>query len=229
MKTMKLHAIKSAALALAVSTVLANSASAGTFAINFDNVVSGSDANSAVAGIGISFNYAVYLPLTDAYGDAIPGTEYWQNDPTAPAVTVSDPALRGYGTAPSSPNALDAIDQPVLMHFDPYFNLRSFAFTLDNSTYGNLGNSLIYFLDANHQVIAQLDSYQSIPGYSASIAFPLDSMPNVQDVVLASGAFYDNITLTVPEPGTLPLLASSLALLVVMTRRKQAKTSTIDC
>jgi hypothetical protein len=137
-------------------------------------------------------------------------------------VTVSDPALRGYGTAPSLPNALDAIDQPVLMHFDPSFNLRSFAFTLDNGTYGNLGNSLIYFLDANHQVIAQLDSFQSIPGYSASIAFPLNSMPNVQDVVLASGAYYDNITMTLPEPGTLPLLASSLALLIVMTRRKQA-------
>jgi|GEM_PF-651620 len=220
---MNLQAIIRATLAVLVSVTLADSASAGTFIINFDNVASGSEANSAVAGTGISFNYAVYLPLVDAYGDAIPGTEFWQNDTTASAVTVSDPTLRVYGTAPSAPNALDAIDQPVLMHFGPYFNLRSFSFTLDNSTLGNLGDSWIYFLDANHQVIGQLDSDQTTPGYSGSMTFPL-SMPNVQDVVLASGAFYDNVTLTVPEPGTLPLMATSLGLLVYMTRRKQART-----
>ncbi len=220
---MKLQAIKTATLALAISAALSNSVSANVMTINFDNVASGSEANSAVAGTGISFNYAVYLPLVDAYGDAIPGTEYWQNDTTAPAVTVSDPTLRVYGIAPSAPNALDAIDQPVLMHFGPYFNLKSFAFTLDNSTLGNLGDSWIYFLDINHQVIAQLDSDQFTPGYSGSMNFPLVSMPNVQDVVLASGAYYDNVTLTVSEPGTLPLMASSLGVLVYMTRRKQAR------
>ncbi len=219
---MNLQAIIRATLAVLVSVTLAGTASAGTFIINFDSDLCGADANCAVAGTGISFNYAVYLPLVDAYGDAIPGTEFWQNDTTASAVTVSDPTLRVYGTAPSAPNALDAIDQPVLMHFGPYFNLRSFAFTLDNSTLGKLDDSWIYFLDANHQVIGQLDSLQSTPGYYGSMAFPL-SMPNVQDVVLASGAFYDNLTLTVPEPGTLPLMASSLGLLVYMTRRKQAQ------
>ena len=123
---MKLHAIKMAALALAISAALANPASATVIDINFDHVASGSEANSAVAGTGISFAYAVPF-LVDEYSNPIPGTNFWQPDPTASAVTVSDPTLRDYGPAPSVPNALDAIDQPVLMHFSQAVKLNSFA------------------------------------------------------------------------------------------------------
>jgi hypothetical protein len=221
MKAMKLHAIKTAALALAISAALANPASATIIDINFDNVASGAEANTAAAGTGISFNYAVFQPKVDAYGDAIPGSDYWQPDPTASAVTVSDPTLRNYGPAPSAPNALDAIDQPVLMHFSQAVKLNSFAFTLDNSTYGNPGNSPILFLDANHNTIGQMDSFQSVSGYFGLTTIPLSG---VQDVLLASGAYYDNFRLNiaaVPEPEEYLMLLIGACMVGLQVRRKE--------
>lgn len=204
-----------------IGIALTGAASASTLSVNFDNVSSGTDANVSTAGTGLSFTYAVSAPKLDQDGAEIPDSDYWQNDVTAPTVTVSDPSLRGYGTAPSGINALDAIDQPVLMHFANPVHLGSFSFVLDKSIFGNIGNSLIYFLDANHQTIGQLGSDQTIPGYTPSNGV---SFYGVQDVVLATGAYYDNITLTIPEPGTLPLLALSLVQIgVMMAHKKQAQ------
>jgi hypothetical protein len=224
MNVMKLHAIKMATLALAISAALSNPASATIVDINFDNVASGSGANSAVAGSGISFAYAVPF-LVDEYSNPIPGTNFWQPDPTAPAVTVSNPndptTLPNYGPAPSAPNALDAIWQPVLMHFSQAVKLNSFAFTLDNSTKGNPGNWPVLFLNSNHQTIGQVDSFQSVSGYLGSTTNPLNG---VQDVLLASGAYYDNFRLSViaiPEPEEYLMMLIGAGMVGFQVKRKK--------
>ena len=170
--------------------------------IDFDSVPSGSEANSA-APAGVSF-YNAHLALDqDSSGADIAGSEKWQVDAANPSLDVSDPSYRGYGKAPSGVNALNAVDQPVLMLLAQPINLGYFSVTLDNSTRGNLGDSPIQFYSRNGNVdtlVGSLSADQSISGYSAVTYDPLAS---VDRILFPSGAYYDNISLAaVPEPAT---------------------------
>jgi hypothetical protein len=219
----KLFNLKASAIALAAFASLPTSAS--IVDIHFDNVATGSTATSA-APSGIEFFQAHYVNDLDTFGDEIANTEKWQidtdNNNLFP-VSVENPLLNGYGAAPSGSNALDARWQPVLMHFSSTQNLNSFSVTLDNSSFGDLSQSMLYFLDSSKTIIGQLSFDQTVLGLIVNLSSPLNG---VQEILLSSGAFYDNIrfenTVTaVPLPATFPLLLSALGTLGFIRRYRR--------
>jgi hypothetical protein len=205
---------------LLTTALLSAHSFASTAQINFDSVASGSVANTA-APAGIQFNQAHYVNDTNAYGEEIPNTEKWQidtlNDAAFP-VTADNPASFGYGAAISGSNALNALWQPVLMHFDTAINLTGFSVVADNSTYGDLSSSYLYFLDSGKNILSQVMFDQTAPGAVVALAMPVNG---VRDVLLPSGAFYDNFQVSsVPLPASLPLFLAGLAVMGMVKRRK---------
>lgn len=222
---MKLLNFKASVLALALFSAVP--ASAAVVSINFDNLAAGATATSA-APSGITFYQAHFVNDLDTFGDEIPNTQKYQIDAENNAlypVRVGNPTLNGYGAAPSGTNALNALDQAVLMHFDTAQNLDSFSVTLDNSTFGNLSQSALYFLDASKAIIGQIDFDQTVMGLIVNLGTPLTG---VQEILLSSGAFYDNISFSntsvapVPLPAAFPLLISALTMLGVFGRRRKS-------
>lgn len=220
---MKTSYFKASALALALFAAVP--ASASFVSIDFDNVATGSTATSA-APSGVEFFQAHYINDVDGDGIEIPNTTKWQIDAennNATPVTVENPALNGYGAAPSGSNALDARWQPVLMHFDTAQNLSQFSVTLDNSSFGDLAQSTLYFLDASKAIIGQINFDQTVLGLIVNLDSPING---VQEILLASGAFYDNIAFNtseiapVPLPAALPLLLSAFGILGILSRRR---------
>jgi hypothetical protein len=218
---MKTTFLKVSAIALAVSAAMP--ALAETVTINFDNVAAGASANSALPlNAGFAFYNAVFTPDVDAYGDAIIGSEKWRidTDPSTPAVDVVNTVAQGYGAAPSGTNALNGLWQPVLVHFDHATDLNGFSVTLDNSAYGNLSPSQLLFLDAGGNTLAQIILDQTQPGAIGALN---STLFGVQDIVLASGALYDNVTVSsVPLPAAAWLMFSALGGLGTIARRKRA-------
>ena len=193
-------------------------AQATTVLVDFDSIASGATANSAVTGLGFRFDLASYLPALDGFGDPIPGSEAYRPDPSpVDDARVNDPSTRGYGTAPSPLNALDALDQGVLITFDTPTDLASFAATLDVSVLGFPGTFDIVFQDTAGGVLHLLPTAQSVPGFLAALSGPL---LDVASIYLPSGAYYDNLTIaSVPEPGLAWLLGISAAGLLSWRRR----------
>lgn len=205
---------KAVVFVFALVTAFIQPANAGLL-IQFDGVASGASANSAALG-GITFAYAQLMPAYDANGDEIPGSETWRVDANASDVLADDPTNRGFTTAPSSPNALDAVDQPVLMLFAALQSFGNFlldAITFDNATFGGAPNASVLFLDANHAILGQLPLVQTGQGFTGTAGAYTD----VQAILLPSGAFYDNLNL-VPAPATLWLVLTGLA---GLARRKK--------
>ncbi|HEY6529900.1 MAG TPA: hypothetical protein VIZ65_14520 [Cellvibrionaceae bacterium] len=205
---------------IALCTLAANQSFAASVEINFDSVVAGSTANSA-APSGVTFYQAHYVNDLDTFGDEIPNTQKWQidtfNDVSTP-VTVDNPLSFNYGASDSGSNALNALWQPVLMHFDAAINLTEFSVVLDNSSYGDLTPSSLYFLDSNKNILGQLAFDQSVPGAVVTLTAPVNG---VRNVLLASGAFYDTIQISsVPLPPTLALFLSGLVLFGIIKPRK---------
>lgn len=224
---MKLLNVNASAFALALFTAVpASAAVVDVVSIDFENVATGATATSA-APSGIAFYQAYYINDLDAGGAEIPNTEKYRIDAENNAlypVTLENPAVNDYGAAPSGTNAMDARSQAVLMHFDTVQNLNSFSVTLDNSPFGNPSQSALYFLDASKTIIGQVDFDQTIMGLIVNLSTPLNG---VQEILLSSGAFYDNISFSstsvapVPLPAAFPLLISALTMLGVFGRRRK--------
>lgn len=212
--------VRAAALTIAVSASLAQPAVAYT--LKFDGIANGAAANTDPVAIanGITFDFAQFVPDTDALGDTIPGSEKWQVDAAAPVVRATNPLARNYGSAPSGPNALEGVDQPVLMHFATAIDLGTFTVTLDNSTFGNLAPTDILFLNASKGVLGTLSTSQSVAGFVGAITV---SISGVKEIVLPSGAFYDNVTVApVPVPIAAWLFSSALTSLMILRRQRSA-------
>lgn len=206
------------AVVLAIGAVLAQPAVAVT--LDFDGIAAGADANSDPVALaaGISFHNAVWLPDLGGDGIEIPGSEHWQVDSAGGPARVENTLLSGWGTAPSGPNALDARWSPVLLHLSGVRDIAGFSFTLPDSFYGNLFASDILFLDAAGNTLYDLAYFQGQALATISLSTQL---PGVQAILLASGTFYDNISVTaVPVPGAAWLFGSSLAGIAGLRRRK---------
>lgn len=219
-----------ASLAAGTSCVIVATATAGvsiSHTFDFDAFAPGAQANSfpQPPGLGASFWNAVYAPDLDPFGAPIPGTERWRVDETAPPVIVDDPLVYGRGAAPSVPNALEALFQPVLINLETPFNLdtNGFSAVLDNDTFGFNGflpgfhDIAVLFLDPFGVELGRLQVNQTQPGFVVSGG----GLQNVASILLPGGAFYDNIFISgvaVPTPGAVALLG--LAGLVGVRRRR---------
>jgi len=208
-----------AIITTALAALLLGSTSArADFTIDFDGVTSGSAANSA-APAGVQFFHGMFTPNLDPNGDPIPGSERWRIDPMAPTVTADNPLTFNSGFAPSGPNALNAVFQPVLMLFDVPFNLQSFSLVLDNDTFGSSTLAILFF-GADDVLLRSLAIDQTQPGFIASTG----ALAGVSKIVLPGGAFYDSFNVTgapVPEPSTYALII--LAAVICVTRRKSLR------
>ncbi|MCC6232836.1 MAG: hypothetical protein IT580_09350 [Verrucomicrobiales bacterium] len=175
----------------------------------FDSVPSGSPANLA-AHPGISFEPAVFLPLLDGEGVPVAGTEAWRVDGSAGAVTVENPLTYDRGVAPSGPNALNAVFQPVLIDLASPTVIRQFAMSLDADTLGDRA-AVVTFWDSGDKLLGSFTVNQRTPLLEVNEALELSG---VAKVVLPAGAFYDNLRISsIPEPGpVLLVLVGSLCL-----------------
>jgi len=197
-----------------------------TYSFNFDSAT-GSPALASQFDTGaVSFHNAMLAPSKDTDGIDIPGTEHWQIDPISDAsypVTIENPLdYPDRGAAPSGDFALQALWQPVILSFDQTLDLTNFSVTLDNDTYG-MSNLTIDFV-SGATIVGQIAIDQTTPGFIAT----LGSISGVTGIVLASGAFYDNLSFTatvsaVPEPSTYAALIGVAGLgWGIWRRRRQA-------
>lgn len=223
---MFIQVLKATLVTVAISSSLVHSANASTVILDFNGVSSGSFANSDqnAQTAGISFDYAVFLPLLDSYNTPILGSDHWTVDDTAPPVTVVNGANLSGDYADST--GLDAREQPVLMHFGGISNVASFslnASTYDGQSFDGYYNPALEFLDVNGNSIGSAAFTQVAGIFSASLSIPLQG---VRDVLLAGGAIYDNVSFgvtAVPVPGALWLFGSALAGIAGLRRRTGTK------
>ena len=218
-----LAALLAAAVAAAAGSALAGGPPPNTFslAFNFDSLPSGSLA-SLFSTSQVSFHNAKFTPTLDGFGDPIVGTDHWQIDTasdTAFPLLVQNPNLFGRGNAPSPANALNGLDQEILVQFDHPYLLTSFSVTLDNDTFG-LSTAQISFVTGTSTVLS-VGADQTVAGFVVNqgpLATPISG------IVLPGGAFYDNIAVaaTVPEPSTWSALAGVAALGLAALRRRRA-------
>ena len=203
---------------LAAGFLLASLSSSHALLLSFD---SGPITNGSGDPLTSTFtiNFA-FLETVDGNGDPL-ATPSWTIDSTAPAVTAGSPTAAGYG--PSTSNALDVRDQPVMFTFANPVNLAGFSTVLDNSSFGNLGTEQIKFYNTSNALLNFINVNQTIPGFMASTN---TAMTGVKKIVLPTTAFYDNVQLTpspapIPEPG-LTALAGLSALGLGLRRRRAA-------
>lgn len=221
-----MHLSRLLSAAIAASALGLSCASAASFSTNFDSQPDGSLA-SLFANADFSFHNGFYGPLQDGFGDDIPGSDQWQIDTQSdldfPLTVVETGAvLGGYGDAPSTPNALNGVDQSVLIVFNQLVDITNFSVTLDNSSFGNLFASPIDFVDGT-TLVASAPADQTVPGLVVNVA----SASGVTIIVLPAGAYYDNLSFdyapsAIPEPSSFAALAGLAGLALAASRRRRA-------
>lgn len=192
---------------------------------HFDGAPSGTDANT-FAKDGIGFYSGILAPNLDINGDPIPGSDHWQIDSSAPAVTVDDPLGFGRGVAPSPANALNGLFQPTLIKLGgSNMRVTDFSVTLDNDTFGDNGllpghsDIAVGFYDLAGKLLFSIPLDQTTPGFKGSLGNWVDG---VDSIVLPGGAFYDDLTLTaVPEVSTFLPVGAVVGGMLLARRRRQ--------
>lgn len=204
------------ATALCASTFAASAANAYT--INFDNLADGALANADAVALanGVTFASGQLTDILDPITFDVIG-QHWLADP-AYSIYASNPSAIGWGTAPSGNRALDGRYDQVLVQFAQPTQLTDFSVAMDNSSYGFPANVNLLFLDANGQTVHS-DSFQQNITTSFGVNFLTPT--TVSAVLLPSGKFYDNVTVTaVPVPAALVLFSSGLLGLVGLARKR---------
>ncbi len=180
--------------------------------LSFDGPPSGNAANT-FAPVGWSFDFGIFAPSLDGFGDPIPSSDHWQIDTSAPTVLAEDPTTRGYGAAPSPKNALNGVDQTILLTFSTPLNLLHFSTVFDDSSLGNLGPQSIDFYSATDTLLYSLPVDETVRKFVANFD---GTLPEVSKVVFPNNAYFDNLSLNVPDSGnTAVLVAMGLGCLAV--------------
>lgn len=221
-----LSSLRGAVLAAALVAASAT-ASAANFnaSFNFDNVASGSTADSALGSFSslIHFGNADRVddaPVYDAIGNLLnDGAFHWVDA----SATYGNVLAMNSASAVSGSNVLWNASQAILVMFSAPQTISSFSIQQDRSGFGDLqtNGSYMAFLDSTgHEIGGATFSYTQggNPGLTISSN---GTVQNVSSVLLQAGVSYDNMAVTaVPEPGTWAMLSGGLLLLGTMTRRR---------
>lgn len=198
-------------------------AQAFSFTTNFDSVASGTLVNTLFPS-QLRADPTAFLPDLDEFNNPIPGTERFRVDPDAPPVPVTNTFAFNGVAAPSPNNAMgDRFSAIQLTLTDPTLIFTSFGITLDNDTFGTGLAEQFLFLDANGATLLAVGIDQSVPGQ----IFLNSALPGfIRQIILPSGAFYDNMTISAsvaPEPGTLALATVGLSIVggIAVRRRRR--------
>lgn len=175
------------------ATAMAVTLPAHALLLSFD---SGSTTEGTGRPVTTAFTVtSAYLEMNDEFGDPLP-VAVWT--PIEPA-QIGNPADAGYGTAISGAGALNAEFDQILFTFESPVFLREFSTILDDSSFGTLGESRIQFFDAADGLLAEIVIDQT----QARLLAQLEGAPvgGVKKILLPAGAYYDDVTLNVPESG----------------------------
>lgn len=237
--------IKGVLLALlAATTVSANAANSVNVSFNFDNVSSGTTANSLLD------NDVATTFMHFANSDYVTDSGYDDLDLTAPSHWIDASSIYGdvlvknnaalFGDyAVSGQNILWNDHAPILVLFNTAVNINSFSVQQDLSGFGNpqIGGSILGFLDESGHIITSLNQYftqtdgtgQSATNPGRGLLLTANNVNNVHGIFLSSGVNYDNFSINavavaaVPEPTTYAMMLAGLGLMGAVVRRRQTK------
>lgn len=223
-KTFNLRgAVLAAALVAASATASADNFSA-TF--NFDNVASGSTADSSIGFVAslIHFGNADRVnddPVYDSVGNLLNENAFHWVDGTA---TSGDVLAKNDGTAVSGSNVLWNDRQPILVMFiNGPQTIASFSVQQDMSNFGNqqLNGSYLVYLDSTGHEIAGSQTYFTQYGNPGLTIQNNNTFSGVSAILLTAGKSYDNLSVTaVPEPEGWAMMLGGLFMLGAVARRR---------
>ncbi len=212
---------------LSASAVSANAANSISGFYNFDNVASGTTANSL---LGADSSFMSFLN-PDTVLDAN-GINFHWIDATA---TFGDVLVQSDANAVSGNNVLSNSFQPILLSFAAAVNINSFSIQQDLSGFGNqqTNGSYIAFLDQSGHEISSLNQYYTQSDQSVAInpgkglLLSTGSVANVYSILLSGGVNYDNLSINavnvaaVPEADTYAMMIAGLGLMSLVARRRK--------
>ena len=209
---------------LAALLVLApvSAASAQTVIVNFDTLADNASANldPVAAAKGIRFLSGFNTEDLDEYGDPIPGDWHWEAYDDSD-IRVADPEAYGRGPAPSGDRTVNALWDQLLIRFDTPRALKSFGFSEDPSSYGDLFATEIWFLDASGKTLFTAGPFTPNSNRTHRYDFTFAPAAVSQILLPSTSKLYDNLTFGfVPEPATWAMLIIGFGLVGAAARRR---------
>lgn len=214
-------AVLAAALAAASATASADNFSA-TF--NFDNVASGSTADSALGSYASLIHFGNAGRVDDEDINGYTGTFHWVDVAGTTdeyGYTYGNVLAKDDGTAISSSNVLWNDHAPILVMFNAPQTITSFSIQQDMSGFGNIPETYMVYLDSTGHEIAGSQVYYTQFGNPGLTIQNNATFSNVSAVLLSGNKSYDNLSITaVPEPESYALMLAGLGLMGFVARRR---------